>query len=211
MQPVRATASDFAQLRAAAAEAVAVAQSKLPLLEAAQRTASQAREPAAEAERHWQELHGRLTALQREAQEATKQLRTSVTAAAGGEAGATHALLQVHVKERLEDYRLNHGLTNCSEWKVGAEGGGAGAMHARAATGPEARRVCVHQADSQLHAALAPCLSSPLPCSPAGLPAAGPAAAQHPGRAHAVPGRGVRVRGPAVCRRGAGHRQPLPL
>lgn len=120
-QPVRA-AADFASLRSSAADAVAQAQAKLPLLEAAQRTASQAREPAAEAERHWQELHGRLTALQGETVEATKQLRSAVTAAAGGEWEATHALLQVHVKERLEHFRINQGLALATEWKVRRRG-----------------------------------------------------------------------------------------
>ena len=88
-------AADFQQLRSAALDSVAAAQAKLSALEAAQRTAAQAREPAADAERHWQDLHGRLTSLTQEAQEATKALRTAVTAAAGGEAEATHALLQV--------------------------------------------------------------------------------------------------------------------
>lgn len=88
-------AADFQQLRGTAQDSVAAAQAKLSALEAAQRTAAQAREPAAEAERHWQDLHSRLTALTKEAQEATKSLRTAVTAAAGGEAEATHALLQV--------------------------------------------------------------------------------------------------------------------
>lgn len=88
-------AADFQQLRSAALDSVAAAQAKLSALEAAQRTAAQAREPAADAERHWQDLHGRLASLTQEAQEATKALRTAVTAAAGGEAEATHALLQV--------------------------------------------------------------------------------------------------------------------
>ncbi|PRW58962.1 Pyruvate phosphate dikinase,PEP pyruvate-binding [Chlorella sorokiniana] len=111
-------AADFQQLRSTAQDSVAAAQAKLSALEAAQRTAAQAREPAAEAERHWQDLHSRLTALTHEAQEATKSLRTAVTAAAGGEAEATHALLQVHMKERLDGYKSTHGLSLASEWKL---------------------------------------------------------------------------------------------
>lgn len=111
-------ASDFAQLRATVADTVAAAQGKLPALEQAAHTASRAREPAAEAERHWQELHSKLTALQQDMGEAAKALRLAVAAAAGGEAEATHALLQAHVKERLESFRVNHGFAAATDWKV---------------------------------------------------------------------------------------------
>lgn len=100
-------AADFQQLRNAAQDSVAAAQAKLNALESAQRTAAQAREPAADAERHWQDLHGRLTSLTHEAQEATKSLRTAVTAAAGGEAEATHALLQVWAGARCRTGQLD--------------------------------------------------------------------------------------------------------
>lgn len=122
--PVQATAS-FEELRATASEAVASAQSKLPLLEQAKTTAERAREPAADAERVWQEAHARLTGLQQEAASTMKALRDGVTAAAGGEAGATHALLERHVAERLEYYRVNHNLVTASDWKVGRAGQGA--------------------------------------------------------------------------------------
>lgn len=174
--------SDFAQLRSAAADAVAAAQSKLPALEQAARTAARAREPAAEAERHWQELHSKLTTLQRDAAEATKRLRADVAAAAGGEAQATHALLQVHVKDRLDAFRASHGLAAATEWKVrlgyhvllrGMHEPPGGTLATAAPTWP------AH-----------PPAARPRACCPAGVPAAGPAAALDPGRAHAVPGGG---------------------
>jgi hypothetical protein len=49
-----------------------------------------------------------------------KALRDGVTSAAGGEAEATHALLERHVAERLEYYRINHNLVTASDWRVGA-------------------------------------------------------------------------------------------
>lgn len=110
-------AADFADLRAAAAEAVANAQAKLPKLEKAKRAAEQHREPAAEAERHWQELHGQLTSLQKETASAMKSLREAVVNAAGGEAVATQAMLQRHVAERLSTFRANHGLAGAQVWK----------------------------------------------------------------------------------------------
>lgn len=115
--PVLATAS-FEELRTAASEAVASAQSKLPLLEQAKTTAERAKDPAADAERVWQEAHARLTRLQQEANSTIKQLREDVTAAAGGEEGATAALLERHVSERLEHYRVNHNLVASNDWKV---------------------------------------------------------------------------------------------
>jgi hypothetical protein len=116
---VRATAT-FEELRGTAAEAVAAAQAKLPALEQAKRSAAQHKEPAAEAERHWQDSHARLSSLQAEVQSAMKQLRESVVAAAGGEDAAAHALLRRHTQERLQHYRDNYSLGAGSEWKVGA-------------------------------------------------------------------------------------------
>ena len=137
---VRATAT-FEELRGTAAEAVAAAQAKLPALEQAKRSAAQHKEPAAEAERHWQDSHARLSSLQAEVQSAMKQLRESVVAAAGGEDAAAHALLRRHTQERLQHYRDNYSLGAGSEWKVGAGRGGAskgglqqrrrGAVHCR--------------------------------------------------------------------------------
>lgn len=115
---VAATTSDFADLRAAATEAVSSAQAKLPALEQAKQAAEQHREPAAEAERQWQELHGRLTALQAEAGSALKDLRSGVVATAGTEPVATMAVLRRHVAERLEHFRDSHGLASAREWRV---------------------------------------------------------------------------------------------
>ncbi|KAL4425473.1 hypothetical protein ABPG75_009489 [Micractinium tetrahymenae] len=120
-QPARVAAaatSDFAELRAAASEAVSSAQSKLPALEQAKRSAEQHREPAAEAERQWQELHGRLTALQAEAASAMKELRSGVVATAGSEPVATMAVLRSHVAERLQHFQESHGLAGAQEWRV---------------------------------------------------------------------------------------------
>lgn len=97
------------------------AQSKLPALEAAKAAAEEHREPAGEAERRWQELHGQLTTLQKDAVKAQKQLREGVVAAAGGEAVATHALVHCHLSHRLAQFRANHGLAGAQEWKVGED------------------------------------------------------------------------------------------
>lgn len=113
----RATGS-FEELRTSATDAVAAAQAKLPALEQARTTAAQMREPAADAERHWQECHARLTSLQQEASSAMKQLREGVTKAAGGEEVATHDLLERHVYERLQYYRVEHNLVAAEDWKV---------------------------------------------------------------------------------------------
>lgn len=115
---VAATTSDFADLRSAATDAVASAQAKLPALEQAKQAAEQHREPAAEAERQWQELHGRLTALQAEAASAMKDLRSGVVATAGTEPVATMAVLRRHVAERLEHFRDSHGLAGVREWRT---------------------------------------------------------------------------------------------
>jgi hypothetical protein len=50
-----------------------------------------------------------------------KALRDGVTSAAGGEAEATHALLERHVAERLEYYRINHNLAPLSAIWLPAE------------------------------------------------------------------------------------------
>ncbi|PSC76234.1 Pyruvate phosphate dikinase,PEP pyruvate-binding [Micractinium conductrix] len=117
LAPPPRAAADFAELRSTAADAVSSAQSKLPALEAAKAAAEEHREPAGEAERRWQELHGQLTTLQKDAVKAQKQLREGVVAAAGGEAVATHALVHCHLSHRLAQFRANHGLAGAQEWK----------------------------------------------------------------------------------------------
>ncbi|KAI3438818.1 hypothetical protein D9Q98_001235 [Chlorella vulgaris] len=111
-------ASTFEELRTVASETVASAQSKLPLLEQAKNTAERAKQPAEDAERAWQDSHAKLTSLQQETASAMKQLRQDVVAAAGGEAKATHSLLERLTAERLENYRAQNNLITALDWKV---------------------------------------------------------------------------------------------
>jgi hypothetical protein len=101
------TSQDYGQIRSAAESAFQRASELLPLLEAAQASASQAREPAAEAERRWQEAHVRLSEVQGQAHAALQEVRLGAEAALGGADLVAAQMLRHHVHHRLEAFKGN--------------------------------------------------------------------------------------------------------
>lgn len=111
----------FSDVKAAAYESFARARDLLPALEEAQRIAADAREPAAEAERRWQEAHGRLTDVQGRAQAAIQELRSSAEVALGGTDRVVNNMLRHHVQWRMESFRDSLSDENVvkSSWRPG--------------------------------------------------------------------------------------------
>lgn len=105
----------YQDLKATAEGAYAHASELLPKLEEARRVAQDAREPASEAERRWQEAHGQLSEVQSSAHAAIQELRAGSHTALGGPQAATAAALAHHTHHRLEAFK--HALPNVTLWR----------------------------------------------------------------------------------------------
>ena len=99
------SSTNFAEIKSAADEAFSRAQELLPALEQAQRIASEAREPAVEAERQWQEAHNRLSEVTGKAHAAINELRDGAESALGGGDAINLAMLKHHAARRLDAFQ----------------------------------------------------------------------------------------------------------
>jgi len=106
----------FHDLKSGAEEAYTRASQLLPKLEEAYRIARDAREPASEAERRWQEAHSQLSSVQGQALAAIQELRAGAHAALGGPESVTRDMLRHHAHHRLQSFRET--LPNVSAWRA---------------------------------------------------------------------------------------------
>lgn len=95
----------YHELRSAAEGAYERARSLLPELERAQAIAAEARDPASEAERRWQDAHGRLVAVQGGAHEAIQEVRARALRALGGSDHLIDSMLRHHTAWRVQNFR----------------------------------------------------------------------------------------------------------
>jgi hypothetical protein len=105
----------YGEIKSAAEAAYERAAAALPQLERAQAAASQAREPAADAERRWQEAHSRVSEVQGQAHAALQEVRAGAEAALGGADLVTAQMLRHHASRRLAAFRA--GLGEVSLWR----------------------------------------------------------------------------------------------
>jgi hypothetical protein len=96
--------SAFGDIRSAADEAFKKARALFPELEEAELTVSNARQPAADAERCWQDAHARLADRQGAAAAALSSLRADAVAVIGGEDDIACESLRHHVTGRLDAF-----------------------------------------------------------------------------------------------------------
>jgi hypothetical protein len=102
---VRTTCKSYHDLKSTAESAYERARSLLPELERAQAIAAEARDPASEAERRWQEAHSRLMAVQGDAHEAIQEVRSRALVALGGCDRLVDSMLRYHTMWRVQNFR----------------------------------------------------------------------------------------------------------
>jgi hypothetical protein len=97
--------ASFQEIKNEADEAFSRASALLPALEEAQRIAHDAREPAAEAERVWQDAHNRLADVMGQAHSTITELRDGAETALGGGNNVTADMLRHHATYRLDSFK----------------------------------------------------------------------------------------------------------
>lgn len=110
--------ASYESIRSTADQAYARACELLPAYEEALRIAGDAGEPAAEAEKQWQEAHNILTAVAGTALAAITELRNGAEAALGGGETIITNMLRHHSRYRLEAFKNNlHDVTLWRKFK----------------------------------------------------------------------------------------------
>lgn len=107
--------ASFQEIKTEADQAYARACELLPALEEAQCIAHDAREPAVEAERQWQEAHKRLTGVMEQAHATINELRDGAETALGGGNRVTADMLRHHANYRLDSF--NDSLSEVTLYK----------------------------------------------------------------------------------------------